>query len=236
MTIKVRHRLGGLMLDVDLRLNESWTVLFGPSGSGKTTILRALAGFMRPDEGRITVGEDVYFNSASRFFVAPHLRRVRSAGQGGRLFPHMTVIENVVYGASDGWEIAEQVMESFRIGHLGRRRPRDLSGGEQQRACVARALVAAMRAPGSGDRPLLLLDEPLSGLNLEVRDEMVSALRRWTSEWKIPVISVTHSLGEAFQLDAEIVRIADGRVMQQGPAATVLAEERRHLLRLLGES
>lgn len=232
--------MGAMALDIDIRLTQSWTVLFGPSGSGKTTILRAIAGFILPDEGRISIGGDICFDSATRVFIPPHLRGVRSSGQRARLFPHMTVWQNILYGRgqsanpSQSADIAEKVMASFRIEPLKDRRPRDLSGGEQQRACVARALVSAITCSNKQKRPLLLLDEPLNGLDLAVRDEMVKALQRWTSEWKIPVLSVTHSLGEAFQLGAEIVRIDQGRVSQQGSAADVLRDERKHLLSLLG--
>jgi molybdate transport system ATP-binding protein len=229
-----------MSLDIDLRLAQGWTVLFGPSGSGKTTILRAIAGFLRADEGRISDGENLYFDSAKRVFVPPHLRRVRSAGQAGRLFPHMTALKNILYGSgrpsgpTDPADLAAQVMESFQIERLRDRYACDLSGGEQQRACVARALVSAITSDGP-TRPLLLLDEPLSGLDLAARDTMVAALQRWTVEWKVPVVSVTHSLGEAFQLEAEIVRISDGRIAQQGTATMVLGDERRHLLGLLGD-
>ena len=231
--------MGAMSLDIDIRLTQGWTVLFGPSGSGKTTILRAIAGFILPDEGKISVGGDACFDSAARVFVPPHLRRVRSAGQRARLFPHMTVLQNILYGSgqlsppSPSSDIAEKVMASFKIESLRDRKPRDLSGGEQQRACVARALVSSITYRGDR-RPLLLLDEPLTGLDLTVRDEMVKALRQWTSEWQIPILSVTHSLGEAFQLDAEIVRIDKGRVSQQGLAVDVLRNERKYLLNLLG--
>ncbi|HEY8998029.1 MAG TPA: ATP-binding cassette domain-containing protein, partial [Edaphobacter sp.] len=172
LKMNLRHRMGGMSLDIDIRLTQSWTVLFGPSGSGKTTILRAIAGFILPEEGRISIGADVCFDSATNVFVPPHLRDVRSAGQRARLFPHMTVRQNVLYGIgqpenrSQSADIAEKVMASFRIETLKDRRPRDLSGGEQQRACVARALVSAITCSNKQKRPLLLLDEPLNGLDL----------------------------------------------------------------------
>lgn len=232
--------MGAISLDINVCLTQDWTVLFGPSGSGKTTILRAIAGFILPDGGRISIGGDVCFDSATRVFTPPHLRGVRSAGQRARLFPHLTVWQNILYGRgksanpSQTVDIAEKVMASFRIEPLKDRRPRDLSGGEQQRACVARALVSAITSGSNRRRPLLLLDEPLTGLDLAVRDEMVKALQHWTSEWEIPVLSVTHSLEEAFQLGAEIVKIDKGRISQQGSAVDVLQNERRHLLDLLG--
>jgi ABC-type spermidine/putrescine transport systems, ATPase components len=155
-----------------------------------------------------------------------------------RLFPHMTVLRNIIYGSGrtpkpdDVRQISSEVMTSFGLRELEQRMPHDLSGGERQRASVARALVSAITFDGLG-KPLLLLDEPLAGLDLAMRDQMVAELKRWTEQWKIPVVSVTHALGEAFQLEAEVLKIGDGKVVQQGPVATVLAEERQQLLRQL---
>lgn len=238
LIVAIQHRVGAVSLDVTFRLTQPWTVLFGPSGSGKTTVLRAIGGFVRPDGGRIESASEVWFDAAAKIFVPPHRRAVRSAGQMARLFPHMTVVRNICYGS--GWysrpegalEVAEQVMDSFGLRHLSERWPEDLSGGERQRASVARALVSAITCGGT-ERPLLLLDEPLAGLDLAMRDQMVAELKRWTEQWKIPVLSVTHALGEAFQLKAEVVKIADGRVVQQGPVDEVLADERTVLLKQL---
>lgn len=235
----MRHRVGAVSLDVDFALREPWTVLFGPSGSGKTTILRAIAGFVRPEEGRITAGSTVLFESATRVFVPAHKRPIRSAGQIARLFPHMTVRQNIRYGSGGGTSkeddvqtIVEQVMESFGLSPLAERMPGDLSGGERQRASVARALISAITFAGPL-KPLLLLDEPLSGLDIATRDEVMAALLQWTKSTDIPVLSVTHALGEAFQLAVEVIKIADGKVVQQGSAAEVLAEERAQLLKQL---
>lgn len=238
LRVAIRHRVGVVSLDVSFVLTQPWTVLFGPSGSGKTTVLRAIAGFVRPDAGRIESASRVWFDAAAKVFVPPHRRAVRSAGQMARLFPHMTVLRNIVYGG--GWvskpndvrEIAREVMASFGLRELEPRMPHDLSGGERQRASVARALVSAITFDGEG-KPLLLLDEPLAGLDLAMRDQMVAELKRWTEQWRIPVLSVTHALGEAFQLEAEVLKIGDGIVVQQGPVTQVLAEERIQLLRQL---
>ena len=238
LTVAVRHRVGAVALDVSFRLTQPWTVLFGPSGSGKTTLLRAIAGFVRPDAGRINSASEAWFDALANIFVPPHRRAVRSAGQIARLFPHMSVSRNIMYGLGwnskphDAREISEQVMDSFGLRQLADRMPRELSGGESQRASVARALVSAITfdAPGT---PLLLLDEPLAGLDVAMRDQMVAELKRWTERWRIPVLSVTHALSEAFLLEAEVVKIADGKVAQQGPVAEVLAEERSQLLKQL---
>jgi molybdate transport system ATP-binding protein len=238
LTVAIRHRMGVVSLNVNFALTQPWTVLFGPSGSGKTTVLRAIAGFVLPDEGRIEAASGVYFDSVARIFVSPHKRAVRSAGQMARLFPHMTVLRNIIYGAGstskpdDVRQISSEVIASFGLRKLEQRMSHDLSGGERQRASVARALVSAITFDGLG-KPLLLLDEPLAGLDLAMRDQVVAELKRWTEQWKIPVVSVTHALGEAFQLEAEVLKIGDGKVLQQGPVASVLAEERQQLLRQL---
>jgi molybdate transport system ATP-binding protein len=241
LTVQIEHWAGVLALNLRFSLSQSWTVLFGPSGSGKTTILRAIAGFVRPDSGRIASETQTLFDSAAKVFVPAYQRPVRSAGQGTRLFPHMTVRWNLVYG--NGWNskpddamgIVEELLDSFGLKEFADRMPAQLSGGEQQRALVARAVVAAITFE-SAQKPLLLLDEPFSGLDNVTRDELVVALRAWLTRWKIPVLSVTHDLGEAFQLDAEVIKIAEGRVVQQGPVAEVLAGERERLLEQLNSS
>jgi molybdate transport system ATP-binding protein len=238
LTVKMQHRVGTVSLDVSFALTQPWTVLFGPSGSGKTTVLRTIAGFTRPDAGRIVRGSDVLVDREAGVFVPAHQRPVRSAGQTARLFPHMPVRTNVLFGSGwsskpdEGIELADQVLELFRLGGFAERMPRDLSGGERQRVSVARAVVAAVTFRGPGTA-LLLLDEPFSGLDAAVRDELLTELREWLVRWKTPVLSVTHDVGEAFQLGAEVIRIADGRTVQQGPVGEVLDEERRRLMEQL---
>jgi molybdate transport system ATP-binding protein len=235
LTVQIEHRLGATALNATFSATQPWTVLFGPSGSGKTTILRSIAGFVRPDSGRISVGTQTVFNSTTKAFVRPYRRPVRSAGQTARLFPHMTVRSNLIYGngwtskPTDAMGIAEELMASFGLKEFAERMPDQMSGGEQRRALVARAVVAAITFDGA-EKPLLLLDEPFSGLDIAARDELLVELRAWLKRWNIPVLSVTHDLGEAFQLNAEVIKIADGRVVRQGPVSEVLAEERVRLL------
>ncbi len=231
LQLRISHRVGSLLLEVDLRLAAPWTVLFGPSGSGKTTLLRAIAGFVRPDEGRIVYRDMVLLDRAENVFLPPHLRPVRSAAQSARLFPHQSVLENVLYGGAGDRqrEVAEQVMALFRVQGLASRMPRDLSGGERQRVAAARAVLSAATSgqPGS---TLLLLDEPFAGLDTVLRDAILPELRDWVRERGVPAVSVTHDVGEAFQLQPEVVKIAAGRVVAQGPVEEVLAEERSRLL------
>jgi molybdate transport system ATP-binding protein len=132
-------------------------------------------------------------------------------------------------------DVVEEMLRLFRLEDLADRMPRDLSGGEKQRASVVRAVISAITFDGPGTA-LLLLDEPFSGLDNAMRDELLAELRECLGRWKMPVLSVTHDVGEAFQLGAEVVKIADGRVAQQGPVAKVLAEERERLLEQLNAS
>lgn len=230
----MRHRVGSVALDVEFTLTTPWTVLFGPSGSGKTTILRAITGFVQPEQGQITYGSNAWVDTQAKIFVPAHLRPVRSAAQAVWLFPHMRVRENLLYGLPLGARSAAQTLLSegitlFRLGELIDRRPTDLSGGERQRVSVGRAALSAVTFVGPR-RPLLLLDEPFNGLDATLRDELLTGLRQWLSRWQVPVLSVTHDIGEAFQLAAEVIKIADGRVIEQGPVTSVLATERQHFL------
>lgn len=241
LSARLRHRQGSLRLDVSFSLAAPWTVLFGPSGSGKSTVMRAIAGFVRPDEGRIVFGtaKIVLVSTADRTFVPAHLRPVRSAGQTARLFPGMRVWENVAYGLGGtsypeanyrgGGDLVEEVLRLFRLSTLAERMPGDLSGGERQRVSVARAVASAVTFDGPG-RALLLLDEPFSGLDAVLRDELAIELRGSLERWCTPVLSVSHDVAETFLLGAEVVRMAEGHVVQQGPAEVVLQGERERLL------
>jgi molybdate transport system ATP-binding protein len=235
LTVKMRHRVGTVSLDVSFALTQPWTVLFGPSGSGKTTVLRAIAGFVLPDAGSIGRGDDLWVDRESGVFVPAHLRPARSAGQTARLFPNMTVRSNAVYGLGwstkpdDAKKVVEETMRLFRLQDLLDRKPHELSGGEKQRVSVARTVISTITYEGPCPA-LLLLDEPFSGLDYAMRDELVGGLREYLMRRKIPVLSVTHDVGEAFQLDAEVIRIADGRVVQQGPVSDALKDERRRLM------
>lgn len=213
-----------MRLDVAFTLRAPWTVLFGPSGSGKTTILRLVQGLERPDSGRVLLrGKDVSG-------LAAHLRPVRSAAQTPRLFPRMMVGENLAWGAKGA--ALEEVLRLFRLEPLAGKRPAALSGGERQRVAVARAVLAALATKDA----LLLLDEPFTGFDMALRDEVLPDLRSYLRQRQVPVLSVTHDIGEAFLLEAEVVRLAEGRIVEQGPVERVLARERERLAGLLMSS
>jgi molybdate transport system ATP-binding protein len=238
LAVRMKHRVGTVSLDVEFVLTKPWTVLFGPSGSGKTTVLRTIAGFVRPEEAVIARGAEVLVDREARIFLPAHQRPVRSAGQMARLFPQMTARENVAYGV--GWNskpdeargLVDEVLRLFRLSAT-ESLPTELSGGEQQKVSMARAVASAVTT-GRSDGALLLLDEPFAGLDMKVRDELAMELREWLGERKTPVFSVTHDVSEAFLLDAEVIKLRDGRVVQQGPVGEVLHEERHRLIGHLG--
>jgi molybdate transport system ATP-binding protein len=243
LCVRIQHRLGALELDVAFSLTQPWTVLFGPSGSGKTTVLRAIAGFVQPDAGRIVScfygREFVMTDTAKKIFVKPHERSVRVAGQGAALFPHLTVRENIAFGVQSQTEaaaaagIVEEAIARFQLPGLAEKFPSMLSGGERQRVAIARAATAAVSLD---EGSILLLDEPFTGQDVRLRDELIEELRGWLALRERPVLSVTHDVGETFQLGTEVIKIAEGRVVQQGPVVEVLAGERERLLEQLNAS
>jgi molybdate transport system ATP-binding protein len=184
-------------------------------------------------------GNTTLLSTEKRVSVPAHARPVRSAGQGAPLFGHMDVPTNVRYGLGrgskleDGAAAVTQALRLFRLESLLEQKPRELSGGERQRVAIARAAVAAVTFNGPG-RALLLLDEPFAGLDTALRDELAPELRDWLRDWETPVLSVSHHVGEAFLLGAEVIRMAEGRVVEQGPVEQVLRGERERLLVGLG--
>jgi molybdate transport system ATP-binding protein len=196
----------------------SVTVLFGPSGSGKTTVLRCLAGLDRPDEGLIRFGKDVWFDSARRIQLAPQQRAVGYLFQEYALFPHFTVAGNVAYGLgglarSEKRRRVEEMLTLFGLAGLGNRYPAQISGGEQQRAALARALARRPR--------LLLLDEPLSALDAPTREPLRRELKRLLAALTVPVLLVTHDRIEARALGDAVVVMDGGGVRQSGPIQEV---------------
>ncbi len=240
-TVEMRHRIGALQIDACFTLTQPWTVLFGPSGSGKTTILRAIAGLIRPDHGRIastmmpgTVLEREYtlLDTDKGIFVPAHKRVIRFAAQKPNLFPNLTVRQNLIYGFrrfgahgnSSYWtDSVRGSLEQFDLVHLAAKSPSELSGGEAQRLNLARADAAL------GSR-LLLLDEPFTGIDATRQTAILSYLIEKADREKNTILSVTHDVAEAFQLGAEVIKIAEGKVVEQGPVEVVLAEERKRLL------
>lgn len=217
-TLSVHKQVGALTLATDLALHADWTLLFGPSGSGKSSLLRAAAGLLGRTGIRLTRGSTTLQDDTH--FTPPHLRAIRWAPQQPSLFPHLTVRENLTFapGPQDPTHL-DDLISLFHLAPLLARRPAGLSGGEQQRVNLARAVAAP-------NCKLLLLDEPFTGLDRALRDKLLPQLRSHLHSCGVPVLSVTHDVDEAFQLQAWVVRLRDGKIDHQGPAAVVLASER----------
>jgi molybdate transport system ATP-binding protein len=211
---------------------DGFTVLFGYSGAGKSLTLASIAGIRRPDAGHVRIGAETFFDSATGTWVPPQRRRVGYVTQSAQLFPHMTVAGNIGYalvGASRAKRVARtaELLGHLRIAELADKYPHQLSGGQRQRAALARALAPRPR--------VLLLDEPLSALDLPVRVEMRALLRETQRELGVPVVMVTHDLHEAAALaDTLVVYSGDG-VVQVGGVRELIGDpstpEIRRLLR-----
>lgn len=210
--IKVKKRLhgaeGDFWLDVDIELrNGEFLVLWGPSGSGKTTILRCIAGLERPQEGYIKVNGEVWFDSKRGINLPPQKRHVGFVFQDYALFPNMSLLENVMYGMKiEDKEKALELLRKVRLEGLKDKRPNQISGGQRQRVALIRALA---REP-----KVLLLDEPLSALDEELRSELQEELKSFQRSYNIPTLMVTHHKEEALRLADRIVRIKEGRVIE----------------------
>lgn len=228
--IRLRHAHAGFSLDVDITAPLAGvTALFGPSGCGKTTILSAVAGLLRPDAGRIAVAGRVLLDTAARVAVPAHRRRCGVVFQEARLFPHLTVLDNLRYGARRAPRDAvgpglEEVVALLGLDALLGRTTPALSGGEAQRVALGRALLSRPR--------LLLLDEPLAALDLPRRAEVLPFLARLRATTDVPMLYVTHALDEVDALADWLVLLEAGRVLASGAVAAVVA---RTDLPLLGQ-
>ena len=221
LQIAVQHSFKGFDLDVDFETPPGVTVLFGPSGSGKTTLINAVAGLLRPDRGRIAADDWVLLDTAARRFLPPHRRRLGYVFQEGRLFPHLTVRQNLLYGRwfaprNARMESIDRVVELLGIGHLLTRRPGALSGGEKQRVAIGRALLAAPK--------LILADEPLAALDEARKAEILPYFERLRDEVTVPILYVSHSSAEVARLATTVVALKEGRIAASGTPAQVLGD------------
>jgi len=207
-------------LVVDFNAAPGFTILFGASGSGKTTLLDCVAGLATPDEGRIAVGERVLFDADNRVDIPVAKRAVGYVLQDLALFPHLTVEQNAEYGLAHlprpaRKQRAAAMLQEFRIDHLSRQRPAEISGGERQRVALARALVT--------DPCVLLLDEPLAALDAATKAKILDDLRRWNQAHRIPILYVTHSREEVMALGERALVMEQGRIVAQGTPHEVLS-------------
>jgi molybdate transport system ATP-binding protein len=224
LTAEVRKRFPGFELDAAFSVPPGVTMLFGASGSGKTTLLNCIAGLLRPDCGRVEVADRKLFDSSAGVDVPVNGRSIGYLSQSLDLFPHLTVEGNVAYGlarlpARERRDRVCAMLESLRIPHLALRRPKQISGGEQRRVALARALVT--------EPAVLLLDEPLSALDLPAQSRLISDLRAWNDSHRTPVLYVTHSQREVFALGERVIVLDEGRVMAEGTPQNVLRAPRQ---------
>ncbi len=221
LSVSLQHSFDGFQLDARFDAPKGVTVLYGQSGAGKTTIINALAGLLSPDDGRIDVDGRVLYDSAVGINLPPHQRRIGLIFQEGRLFPHLTVRQNLNYGHWFALQKAsaadrDRIIEMLGIGPLLDRRPGRLSGGEKQRVAIGRALLANPR--------LLLADEPLAALDEARKEEILPYFEKLRDELEVPILYVSHAGTEVARLATTLVVLEKGRVIRQGDAASVLSD------------
>jgi molybdate transport system ATP-binding protein len=212
-------RRGEFAADFDLRCPPGITCVMGRSGSGKSTLLSVLAGLALPDRGTIQLGDEVWLDRGRGICIPVHHRRLAYVFQGLALFPHMSALHNVTYGMhetprAERASKAQALLDRVGVGHLAKRRPRTFSGGEAQRVALARALACSPK--------LVLLDEPFSALDRELRAQLVALVRELAPELGVPVVHVTHSIAEARQLADRVVQLDAGKVVAVGKPDDIL--------------
>jgi molybdate transport system ATP-binding protein len=213
LAVRAEKQFGEFSVNVSFTGDTLATALFGPSGAGKTSVINMIAGLVMPDRGRIALGDDVLFDSATGINVPVWRRHIGYVFQEGRLFPHFSVKRNLDYGRwisghrSDPRQFSH-VIELLDIGHLLDRRPGKLSGGERQRVAVGRALLMQPR--------LLLLDEPLASLDAARKHDILPYLERLRDEARVPLIYVSHNAAEIKRIASRVVRLEAGRVVETG--------------------
>ena len=219
LSVELRHHFPAVDIAIAFTVpSPGVTVLFGPSGSGKSTVIAAAAGLLQADACRITIGDEVLADTQSGIWLAPEQRRVGLVFQDSRLFPHMSVYNNLVFGLrrTRQRQIAvDDVVALLDIRPLLARRPHTLSGGERQRIAIGRALL---RQP-----QMLLMDEPLASLDAARKAEILPYLTRLKTMLRLPVLYVTHALDELLQLADAVVLIEAGSVLAAGPVAEIAA-------------
>jgi molybdate transport system ATP-binding protein len=221
------------VLDVALEFAPGATVIFGPSGAGKSTLLDCIAGLLKPQKGRIAAGDEIFFeaqaqadaaaNTNAAVDISPEHRHVGYVFQSLALFPHMTVHANVTYGLAhlrpaEQNQRASEILSAFRIDSLRSRKPSELSGGEQQRVALARSLVTQPR--------VLLLDEPMTGLDTELKASITQDLLAWNDQHKIPILYVTHNHEETAALRCPMIFLKNGKVAEQAESIAPVAQTR----------
>lgn len=219
LEVDIRHRLGEFLLDARFATDGGLVALFGRSGSGKTSIINVIAGLVRPDEGRVAIDGETLLDTARGIFVPRHRRRLGYVFQEGRLFPHLTVRQNLLYGRwfsppTERRADLDGVVDLLGLGAVLDRPPGRLSGGEKQRVAIGRALLA--------DPRLLLMDEPLASLDEARKAEILPYIERLRDQARVPIVYVSHSVAEVARLAATVVLLSDGAVAAVGPTGEIM--------------
>lgn len=221
LQVDIAHPLAGFDLRVAFEAPSGVTALFGRSGAGKTTVINAVAGLLKPQAGRITLSGEPLFDAKARVNLPVHRRRLGYVFQDGRLFPHLSVRQNLTYGQrfaprGASGPTLEEVADLLGLAPLLDRRPGALSGGEKQRVAFGRALLSRPR--------MLLMDEPLAALDAARKEEILPYLERLRDHSGLPILYVSHSVAEVARLATTVVVLEAGHVVRAGPAEQVLSD------------
>jgi molybdate transport system ATP-binding protein len=211
LRVKLQRKVNGFSLDIEWQIGNELAVLFGFSGAGKSMTLQSIAGLTKPDQGQVILDDITYFDSATGTDFPPQERPFGYVFQDLALFPHMTVLQNILYGAAnvpknEKLDRAREMIRAFKLTELEDRRPSEISGGQKQRVAFARALI---RRP-----KVLLLDEPFSALDRPLRLEMRRVLKEIRDSFNIPALLVTHDFEEAVAIADKIIIYEHGGIAQ----------------------
>ena len=222
LDIDLNLKRGDFEVAIKCRFTEAVTGLFGASGAGKSTLLGMIAGIIKPDSGRLAIGEEVLFDSTLNIDTPIHARRIGLVFQDSLLFPHLNVRHNLTYGfnllsTADRRFSLNQIVDLLEIGHLLHQKPSQLSGGEKQRVALGRTLLASPK--------LLLLDEPLASLDTRLKKQILPFLLRVKQETKIPMLYVSHAIDEVLYLTSQLAIIEQGKLLAHGKFHEIIRQE-----------
>lgn len=220
VTKHLKSSIGDMLLSIDLSIEKgTFLNVYGKSGAGKTSLLRMISGLLAPDEGTLTVDGTAWFDSKSKLDLAPQKRKVGMVFQDYALFPNMTVKENLLFGLKKGQDVSivDQLLEITDLGELQNQKPIFLSGGQQQRTALARALVQQPE--------ILLMDEPLSALDTEMRTQLQQYILQVHREFSLTTILVSHDISEIINMADRMVVLENGRIENDGKPAEVFGHQ-----------
>jgi len=227
LSFHIKLRRNDFTLDVKAEIPNGITGIFGPSGHGKTSLLNSIAGIIKPDAGYIHLNGDTLFNADKKVNVKIRQRKVGYVFQDGRLFPHYTIKKNLLYGEKNpDKELFNEVVDTLQIAHLLNKKPEQCSGGEKQRAAIGRAIISGSK--------ILLMDEPFSALDVNLRREIIPYLNRVHQKFSLPILIVSHDLPDLLSLTDNLLLLKNGRLQGHGKFSDLL--DRPENLELMHES